>query len=123
MSLTGLFFLALGGLSVIIGIIVLSGFISYKLKKNNRLPPLKTNPVSRVRLPQPELYDYYSDNTGYYYREFTQHSNNNKEVSSPGVPANKINTVRDMRKAKPLRIEVVNYYGSEDDNNRYYYGN
>ena len=69
MSLTGLFFLALGGLSVIIGIIVLSGFISYKLKKNNRLPPLKTNPVSRVPLPQPELYDYDSYNTGYYYRE------------------------------------------------------
>ncbi|MHC1737732.1 MAG: hypothetical protein AB9882_06945 [Ignavibacteriaceae bacterium] len=123
MSLTALLFLALGGLSVIIGIFVLAGFVHYKVKRNNKQPPVKINTANRVPLHHSEMYKYYPDNTGYYYQEITQQKTNNPQTPPKNVPVIKDKSVKDMRKAKSLRIEIVNYFGPEDDRNRPYYGN
>lgn len=122
MSLTALLFLSLGGLSVIIGIFVLSGFVHYKVKKKKQ-PPVKINPVNTVRYTQPEPNSFYTNNPIYYYREINRQTTFIPRTPPPNVPANKQTSVKDVKKAKLLRIEVLNYYGPEDDNNRYYYGN
>ncbi|MHC1737624.1 MAG: hypothetical protein AB9882_06400 [Ignavibacteriaceae bacterium] len=122
MSLTALLFLALSWLSIVTGTVSVMGFVHYKVKKNIRQQFTK-NSVTGVTSPRPLMNNYSPGNSGYNYGEINVQATNNPQMPHPTPPPNKNGSITELKKAKPLKMEVVNYYGPKDNNKRHYYGN
>jgi len=123
MSLTTLLFLAVGIIFAAIGLVASFSFIRYWVKKNLKEKPGNLNVVKSDQLFPPFVNNNPRVSRGYYYAERNRQTYNYLPEPAQTALGDKNNNIRDIRSAKPLRIEVVNYYGLENETNRYYYGN